>query len=163
MFSDRQIEEIIELLSNLNSNTKVYLGCDSKVVIRDEKQIAKFATVCIIHKNGSNGCKVFAHHSEAPNYDARQSRPKMRMMNEVMRVCELYIQLIPYIDQFDIEVHLDINTDPKHGSSCAAQEAAGYVLGMTGIRPKLKPHSWAASMGADKMIKGNRDVYEVAA
>jgi predicted RNase H-related nuclease YkuK (DUF458 family) len=73
----------------------------------------------------------------------------MRMMNEVIKVCELYNQLIPFIDEYDIEVHLDINQDPKHGSNCAAQEAAGYVLGVTGLQPKLKPESWASSFGAD--------------
>jgi predicted RNase H-related nuclease YkuK (DUF458 family) len=44
--------------------------------------------------------------------------------------------------------------DPKHGSNCAASEAAGYVLGMTGIEPKLKPESWAASFGADGVVHG---------
>jgi predicted RNase H-related nuclease YkuK (DUF458 family) len=73
----------------------------------------------------------------------------MRMMNEVSKVCNLYSQLAPFIDEFDVEIHLDIATDPKHGSNCAAQEAAGYVLGMTGIEPKLKPNSFAASFGAD--------------
>ena len=73
----------------------------------------------------------------------------MRMMNEVIKVCELYNQLIPFIDEFNVEIHLDISTDPKNGSNCAASEAAGYVLGMTGIEPKLKPDSFASSFGAD--------------
>lgn len=29
-----------------------------------------------------------------------------------------------------------------------------YVLGMTGIEPKLKPESWAASFGADAIAHG---------
>lgn len=78
----------------------------------------------------------------------------MRMMNEVMKVCQLYTQLAPFIDEFAVEIHLDINTDAKHGSNCAANEAAGYVLGMTGIEPKLKPDSWAASFGADGVVHG---------
>ena len=80
----------------------------------------------------------------------------MRMMNEVMKVCALYTQLAPFIDEFDVEIHLDVNTDPKHGSNCAATEAAGYVLGMTGIHAKLKPNSFAASYGADAFANGRR-------
>jgi predicted RNase H-related nuclease YkuK (DUF458 family) len=82
----------------------------------------------------------------------------MRMMNEVQKVCALYNQLAPFIDEFDVEIHLDINTDPMHGSNCAANEAAGYVLGMTGIEPKLKPDSWAASFGADGVAHGRTNV-----
>jgi predicted RNase H-related nuclease YkuK (DUF458 family) len=52
---------------------------------------------------------------------------------------------------------IDIDTDPKHGSNCAATEAAGYVLGVTGLpedQIKLKPDSFAASFGADAAAHG---------
>jgi predicted RNase H-related nuclease YkuK (DUF458 family) len=154
MFTQGQIEEIVEALSTLDSNTKVYLGCDSVRYFRKGRAYGKYATVAIIHKNGKNGCKIFSHKSFEPDYDLKKNRPKMRMLNEVRKVCELYNQIIPFIDEFEVSVHLDINTDPKHGSNCAATEAAGYVLGMTGIDPnriKLKPDSWAASFGADRI------------
>lgn len=154
MFSQTQIEEMVELLSRLNSDTKIYLGCDSVRYFRKNRAYARFATVAIVHMNGNNGCKIFSDISFENDYDVRKDRPKMRMLNEVQKVCELYNQLIPFIDEFDVEIHLDINTDPKHGSSCAVNEAAGYVLGMTGIKPKLKPESWAASFGADGVAHG---------
>jgi len=149
MFSQQQIEDIVELLSTLSTDTKVYLGCDSIRVRNRGRKYGKYATVCIVHMNGKNGCRIFSKSDYEPDYDVKADRPKMRMLNEVRKVCELYNQLIPFIDEFDIEIHLDINTDPKHGSNCAASEAAGYVLGVTGIQPKLKPQSWAASFGAD--------------
>lgn len=154
MFSREQVESIVELLSTLNTETKVYLGCDSVRYFRNNRAYGRYATVAIIHMNGKNGCKIFSDISFEPDYDVRKDRPKMRMLNEVQKVCALYNQLIPFIDEFDVEIHLDINTDPRHGSSCAATEAAGYVLGMTGIQPKLKPQSWAASFGADGVAHG---------
>lgn len=36
-----------------------------------------------------------------------------------------------------------------------------YVLGMTGIEPKLKPESWAASFGADGVAHGRGSTHEV--
>lgn len=78
----------------------------------------------------------------------------MRMLNEVRKVCQLYVQVAPLIDEFDVEIHLDINLDEKHGSSCAAKEAGGYVLGMTGQEPKFKPNSLASSFGADAIVHG---------
>ena len=155
MFTQKQIEEMVDILLECDENTKVYLGCDSvRYISKDERQMARFATVAIIHKNGNKGCKIFSQISHEADYDMRANRPKMRMMKEVQKVCELYTQIGAFVDEFEIEIHLDINTDPKHGSNCAANEAAGYVLGMTGIEPKLKPESWAASFGADGVAHG---------
>lgn len=158
MLSQNQIEEMVDLLISLDTNTKVYLGCDSVRYIKKGRQMARYATVAIVHMNGKNGCRIFSHVSHEADYDMKPSRPKMRMMKEVQKVCELYNQIGPFIDEFDVEIHLDINTDIKHGSNCAASEAAGYVLGMTGIQPKLKPESWAASFGADGVAHGRTEM-----
>ena len=163
MLTQSQIEEMVDILISCNPNTKIYLGCDSVRYIQGNRQMARFATVAIIHKNGNNGCKIFSTVDHDNDYDLRANRPKMRMMKEVQRVCELYNQLAPFVDEFDIEIHLDINTNPVHGSSCAASEAAGYVLGMTGIEPKLKPESWAASFGADGVAHGKTQKNEKSA
>ena len=156
MFTQKQIEDLVDLLVTLDSNTKIYLGCDSVRYLKRGSNYARYATVAIVHKNGNNGCRIFSHRSTEPDYDLKKNRPKMRMMNEVMKVCTLYNQIAPFIDEFDVEIHLDVNTDPKYGSNCAATEAAGYVLGMTGIHAKLKPDSFAASYGADAIANGRQ-------
>lgn len=167
MFTDQQLNEIVELLTQYDNNTKIYLGCDSVVNnTEDKKKMGKYATVAIIHLNGKNGCKIFSSISYEPDYDLKKDRPKMRMMNEVMKVCELYNQLAPLVDEYDISIHLDINEDEKHGSSCAIKEAAGYVLGVTGLsenKIKFKPHSWASSFGADRVANKGHSVYRKAA
>lgn len=162
MFTQKQIEELVDLLLSLDKNTKIYLGCDSKRFIKNERKYAKYATVCIVHKNGKNGCKIFTHNSVEPDYDVKKDRPSMRLMNEVQKVCQLYTQVIPFIDEYDIEIHLDIGTDPKkNASSCVAQQAAGYVLGVTNLpmeKIKLKPDSWCSSHGADGAVHGRVEV-----
>jgi len=159
MLTQEQIENLVDLLATLDSNTKIYLGCDSVRYFKNKRTFARFATVAIVHMNGKHGCRIFSSITHEPDYDLKPGRPKMRMMNEVIKVCTLWNQLGPFIDEFEVEIHLDINTDPKHGSNCAANEAAGYVLGMTGIKPKLKPESWAASFGADGVAHG-RTLFE---
>ena len=174
MFSEEKVNEIVDLLSTLDQSTKIYFGCDSVRSRKNGKWTATYATVIIIHIDGNHGCRLFSHLSTEPDYDVKISRPRMRMMNETRKVCELYSQMIPFIEElseigedpktgeivikeFDIEVHLDINTDPLHGSSCAAKEAAGYVLAMTGLSEdqiKLKPDSFAASFAADAAAHG---------
>jgi len=161
MFNNDQIEELVNLLTTLNNNTKIYFGCDSVRVVRKNIWYARYATVVIVHKDGNKGCRLFSHESTEVDYDVKQDRPKMRLMHETMKVCDAYLQLAPFIDEFDCEIHLDINTDPKAGSNCVAKEAAGYVLGMTGLEPKLKPQGFAASYGADGVAHGRSNQSKV--
>ncbi len=149
MFTQKQIEDLVDLLITVDSNTKIYLGCDSVRFRKDGVWYAKFAAVCVVHINGNKGCKVFVHRSVERDYDLKKNRPSMRLMNEVQKVCELYTQLAPFIDEFDIEIHLDINPNVLFGSNCVATQAAGYVLGVTGIEPRLKPNALSASFCAD--------------
>lgn len=154
MFTKNQIEDMVDLLLTLDNSTKIYLGCDSVRFVKNGRKFARYATVAIVHMNGNKGCKIFSAKSVEPDFDVKKNRPSIRLMNEVMKVCELYNQLVPFIDEFPIEIHLDVNTDPVHGSNCVASQAAGYVLGVTGVEPKLKPDSWAASFGADAVVNG---------
>ena len=152
MFTQSQIEELVDLLYGLTQDTKIYIGTDSVRFRKDGRWYAKYASVCVVHINGKNGCRVFKHRSIEPDYDVKKNRPSLRLMNEVMKSCELYTQLTPFIDEFDVEIHCDVNIDPKHGSNCVATQAAGYVLGVTGLtedQVKLKPNAWCASAGAD--------------
>lgn len=152
MFTQKQIEELVDLLCTLDDSTKIYIGTDSVRFKNHGRWYAKYATVCVVHMNGKNGCRVFRHRTVEPDYDLKKNRPSMRLMNEVMKSCELYTQIAPFIDEFDVEIHCDVNIDPIHGSNCVASQAAGYVLGVTGLEEdqvKLKPHAFAASFGAD--------------
>ena len=160
MLDDEQLNELIELLTVVDDNTKIYFGCDSVRYWKSGIPFARFASVLIVHINGNNGCKIFSNISYEPDYDLKKSKPKLRMINEARKVCELYVQVGPLIDEFESEIHLDINLDPKHGSNCAASEAAGYILGMTGISPKLKPDSFAASYAADGVAKNRTGIFE---
>ena len=154
MFTDKQIQEIVDLLVTLDTSTKVYLGCDSKKFKKDGLWFATYATVCIVHKNGRNGCRIFSSITTERDYDEKKNRPSNRLMTEVYKVADAYLQLIPFVNEYDVEVHLDINPDVKYGSSCVANQAAGYLLGVTGVEPKLKPESWASSFGADGIVNG---------
>ena len=51
----------------------------------------------------------------------------------------------------ELEVHADINTDPKFQSNVALKDAMGYILGM-GFVFKAKPHAFASSSCADKVV-----------
>ena len=153
VFTEDQIQQLIDLLCQLNQDTKIYIGTDSIRFKKNNLWYAKFATVCVVHRNGNNGCNVFIKKTTELDYDAKKNRPSVRLMKEVMKSCELYVQLEPFISEFDIEIHVDISTEEKNGSSCVAKESAGYVLGMTGKSAVFKPEAWCAANGEDHFAR----------
>ena len=74
----------------------------------------------------------------------------MRLMNEVMKIADLYLKLADVLEDRDVEIHLDINKDEKYGSSCVVSEAIGYIKGMCNVVPFVKPDSFVASHCADR-------------
>ena len=72
-------------------------------------------------------------------------------MNEVYKISELYLKLHEALEGREVSVHLDINPNELHGSSCVVQQAIGYIRGTCNVIPMVKPHAWAASYCADRL------------
>jgi predicted RNase H-related nuclease YkuK (DUF458 family) len=130
--------------------TKVYIGGDSERFQIDGVWYADYINVVVVHKNGKNGCKVFGGIVRERDYDQQKDKPRMRLMTEVYKTAQLYIELADVLEDREVEIHLDINPDEKHGSSCVITEAVGYIRGMCNIIPLVKPNAWAASYCADR-------------
>lgn len=152
MLYERKLQEIKDYLSSTPKTSKVYIGCDSSRKKDRETGIfsATYTTAVVIHVDNSKGCKVFCDSVTERDYDAKASRPNMRMMKEAQLAVEAYQQLEEDLLEFDVEVHLDINPDPIYGSSCAYGSASGYVKGVTGREVRVKPDAFAASYAADR-------------
>jgi predicted RNase H-related nuclease YkuK (DUF458 family) len=144
------IEEVKAFISAQSPETKVYLGADSERFQVNGVWYADYIVAIVIHKNGKNGCRVFGGVTRERDYDQQKDKPRMRLMNEVMKVCQLYLELEDAFGDREVEIHLDINPDEKHGSSCVIQEAVGYVRGMCNVVPMVKPNAFAASYCADR-------------
>lgn len=144
------INNIIDYIQqNVTSTCKIYIGTDSKRYRREGIWYAKYATAVVIHKESKHGCKVFILQSIERDYDSKRARPINRMMAETYKTSEVFEQLKPYLDTKHVEIHLDINPDEQFGSSCALQQAVGYIKGVCDITPKVKPFALAASFAAD--------------
>ena len=151
MFKENEVEEIKEFLE-ANAGT-VYLGCDSQKYKKGRTWYARYTTVLVVHIDDSKGCKVFGFTDAERDFDKKSSKPRMRLMNEVYKVAELYLEFAEELENRDIEIHLDINPDMLHNSSIVLKQATGYILGMTGIEPKVKPEAFAASYAADAGVR----------
>lgn len=144
------IDQVRDFIAGQGPATRVYLGADSERFRAGRVWWAEYTTVVVVHMNGKNGCKIFGEVDRERDYDQRSNRPSMRLMNEVYRVSELFQRLSPVLADREVEVHLDLNPDEMHGSSCVVQQAIGYIRGTCNVVPMVKPHAWAASYCADR-------------
>lgn len=128
----------------LGNQIKVCIGTDSQVRGRE----TEFATVIVLLRKGRGGF-MFINNDRTTN----KMSLKERLLIEVSRSIEIAYHLCDLFDRYntELEVHADINTNPRFGSNTALSEAMGYILSM-GFTFKAKPEAHAASCCANKVV-----------
>lgn len=149
------LENLIKEEVGLNHELLVSVGTDSQ---RSGRRY-KFATVILIQVKenlGSGvmigrGGKIISATYHMDFYGKRKESINERMLAEVTKSIETAYEIAPILDQYKIklEIHADINPDPKWESNKALNQAIGYILGM-GYDFKVKPSAWAASYAGDR-------------
>ena len=143
--------EEVKTYINDNPKAKIYLGCDSQKFRKNGEWNARYVTAIVVYEKDNN--KIFGEISYERDFDQNPSRPALRMMNEVYKVSGMVIELQEELEGRYFEVHLDINPNIIHGSSIALSQAVGYIKGVNGINPKVKPEAWCASHVADHLVR----------
>ena len=144
------IDEVRDFILAQSPETKVYIGGDSERFLLGKDWYADYIMVVVVHINGNNGCKIFGEVQRERDWDKKRDKPRMRLMNEVYKIAELYLKLHDVLEDREVQVHLDINPNEMHGSSCVINEAVGYIKGMCNVMPMVKPKAFAASYAADR-------------
>lgn len=150
MYTKLDIPTIKDFVEQSGPNTKIYIGCDSERLRINGVWFADYILAVVVHMGGKHGCKIFGKIIRERDYDQQKNKPRMRLMNEVYKAAELYLELQAELD-VEIEVHLDINPNEKYNSSIVINEAVGYIKGMCNVVPLIKPNAFAASYAADRM------------
>lgn len=135
-----------EAIRNSSQESSIYIGCDSRRI--PSKKKALFSTVIVLHKDSKRGCAVFHNQIALPDYG--QLRP--RLMTETQLAIEAFTAIEDVIGNRKLEIHLDVNSDPKHASNVVAAEALGWVRSL-GIQARIKPDSFAATTAADHCVR----------
>jgi uncharacterized protein len=141
-------EEINEVLAKeiaAGNQMKVCIGTDSQVKGRE----TEFATVIVFIRKGKGGF-MYIHNQTT----LQKTTIKERMLIEVAKSIEVAYPLCSIFnrDSVDMEVHVDINTNPNFKSNDALKEAMGYIMGM-GFVFKAKPDAFASSSCANKVVQ----------
>ena len=146
------IDEVKSFIMAQSAETKIYIGGDSERVHLKEGWLIDYTLAIVVHIDGKHGCKIFGEVQREPDLQwDKKSKPRMRLMQEVYKIAELYLQLADVLEDRDVEVHLDINPSEMHGSSCVINEAVGYIRAMCNVVPMVKPRAFAASYAADRL------------
>ena len=145
------LTEVEAFLKSCSKETKIYLGGDSERVQINGKWYADYTVAIVVHIDGCRGCKVFGEVTRELDYDKRKDRPAMRLMNEVYKVADMYAKLVNIANGKKVDIHLDINPNKMHGSSCVIDQAVGYIKGVCMVEASVKPAAFAASFAADRL------------
>jgi len=145
------INEVKYYITTSSPETKIYLGADSERNRYERVWYADYTVAIVVHIDGKHGCKIFGYHQRERDYDQRKNRPNIRLMTEVYKVSEIYLELKDVIEDRCVEVHLDINPSAKHASNQVVQQAIGYIRGTCNLEALIKPNAFAASYAADRL------------
>lgn len=141
-------EEITNVLMRERAaghDLKVCIGTDSQV----KGKITEFATVIVFIRKGKGGFMYILNEITRQKMNIKQ-----RMLVEVGKSIDVAYALCNIFSRYsvDMEVHVDINTNPNFKSNDALKEAMGYIMGM-GFAFKAKPHAFASSSCANKIVQ----------
>ena len=129
-----------------SAESSIYIGCDSLRIPAKNKAV--FSTVVVLHRDSKHGCNIFHNQVTIPDYG--QMRPRLLM--EVQYALEAFYAIEDVVGNRRLEIHLDVNPDPRHASNAVTSEALGWVRGL-GIEARIKPDSFAASTAADHFVR----------
>jgi uncharacterized protein len=140
-----EIGMVLQAETAAGNALKVCIGTDSQV----KGKVTEFATVIVFLRKGKGGFMFIRNETTTQRFSIKQ-----RMLTEVAKSIEVAYELCPLFNRFgvDMEVHADINTNPKFKSNDALSEAMGYIIGM-GFAFRAKPHAFASSSCANKMVQ----------
>jgi len=113
------IEKAKQAILDSSPSSSVYIGCDSIRFRKNKMWYAKYSTVVIVHMDSKKGCRLFHESVDMPDY----GNLKQRLLMEVQMAVAAATEIVDILGERRMEIHLDINPDPKHKSSVAVKEA----------------------------------------
>jgi predicted RNase H-related nuclease YkuK (DUF458 family) len=138
-----------EAILNSSESSSVYIGADSIRFKKKGDWYAKYSTVIILHMDSKHGGKIFSRNVELRDF----GNLRQRLITEAGYAIEAATAILDVIGDRKLEIHLDLNPNPRYKSNIVVKEALGYVKGSTGIDAKVKPESFAATHAADHVVR----------
>ena len=144
----RKVIPYIDLLNILrevvkSNNHKIIVGTDS---VKLSESFVFTSTICILNEYHDHDRTYFYNRKKVKD-DSYYILAK-RLLKETSDSIEIASFLQTALEDPNLEIHIDVNTDPKHESSKFKNTLIGYVTGC-GFECRVKPESFVASSIAD--------------
>lgn len=150
------LEKIVEEQIELGRTLKICVGTDSQ----KKRKGFQYAAVIIVEMkepmgllNGKMtykglGAKVIS----GVFHEKRKPSLRERMLKEVQLSINVCFHILDLVElyELDLEIHADVNPNPRWASNVALNEVVGFCKGMN-LNYKVKPFAYAASNGADRL------------
>lgn len=135
------VEHEIKKLRSEGRSFKICIGTDSQ---KTGNRLL-FATALVFTVKGNGGYMFIKKMQDQNRYPLKE-----RLMMEIAYSIGVAFELESLIRSYgvELEIHADINANPRFPSSNSLKDAMGYINGM-GYRFVHKPDSFAASSCAD--------------
>jgi len=140
---EQEVEHVIERLHTEGWTVKLCIGTDSHV-----KGLNIDLVTVIVFRVIGNGGFMFVKKQRIRQHMSIRERMLTEVSNSIMIADEL--RDVAFRNKVDIEIHADINSDPKYPSNQAWSDALGYSKGM-GFTFISKPNAYASSVCADRL------------
>jgi predicted RNase H-related nuclease YkuK (DUF458 family) len=145
--------ELADFLAEYGQEGRIpFIGTDSKTIGKK----TRFTTVFVLYKQGKGGVYI--------DYTVKEDKPHnlyQKLLKETwysITAALAIMEIDPSIQADFLEIHIDVNDNPKHKSGKYRGELMGMVLGQ-GFRCESKPKSWAATTLADKISRNPNKLY----
>jgi uncharacterized protein len=139
----KSVDGVLRQLHKEGHKVKLCIGTDSQV----KGQNIDLVTVIVFRVIG-NGGFMFVNKQRMRQHMSLKERMLTEVGASIMVADEL--REVALVNNIEIEIHADINTDPKFPSHQAWSDAQGYSKGM-GFTFISKPDAYASSICADRL------------
>lgn len=144
----RQVVPYLDLLEIFRDvaktkDHKIIVGTDS---VKFNQSFIFTNTVCILNSNGNHDRTYFYCRKKIKD-DSYYMLAK-RLFKETSDSIEIATSLSAALLRPNLEIHIDVSSNPDHGSYKFKNTLIGYVTGC-GFECRVKPESFAASSVAD--------------
>ena len=146
IFTQNELIQILKVVAK-NKNHKIIVGTDS---VKSGEKFVFANAICIINDNSFYDRRFFYNKRKVCDdtyYDLSK-----RLLRETTESVDIAFNIRQKINDVNIEIHADVNTDEQHKSSKYENMIKGYITGC-GFECKVKPDSFVASGIADVYTK----------
>jgi len=155
------LEDLINTEQEKGHKVKISIGTDSQETSKGYKYATAIVLEMMLPMGLERGEMTYKGLGGKVMYavDFEKYKPKIqeRMLKEVQMSIDVgyYILDLVQLYEVELEIHADVNPNPRWDSNVALKSAVGFMEGM-GFKYKVKPDAYAASTAADKVVNGKK-------